>query len=84
MRGQQRWGCGSLERDFAGYQALPENTNGSMTWYEVLSVPQNASKDAITEAYRQKAKQMHPDTGGTTEAMTKLNVAYDQALKQFS
>jgi hypothetical protein len=82
MRGQQRWGCGSLERDFAGYAALPEKTSPGGAWYEVLGVPPNASKDLVTEAYRQKAKIWHPDlNGGSHEKMAALNQAYETANK---
>lgn len=82
MRGQQRWGCGSLERDFAGYQALAEKTSAFGPWHEVLGISQNASSDLIKEAYRQKARIWHPDvTGGSTEKMAALNHAYEEALK---
>jgi hypothetical protein len=81
MRGQQRWGCGNLERDFAGYAALPEKTTSFGPWHEVLGVPENANPETIKEAYRAKARLWHPDAGGSNEKMAALNQAYDQALK---
>jgi hypothetical protein len=81
MRGQQRWGCGNLERDFAGYAALPEKTSAFGPWHEVLGVPENASPDTVKEAYRAKAKLWHPDAGGSEEKMAALNKAYDEANK---
>lgn len=81
MRGQQRWGVGSLERDFMGYTALPEKTSLSGVWYEVLGVSSSASLDQIKTAYRDKSKLWHPDTqGGSNEKMVALNHAYEQAL----
>lgn len=82
MRGQQRWGCGNLERDFMGYTALPEKTSVFGPWHEVLGINDGASVDVIKEAYRQKARVWHPDvTGGSAEKMAALNQAYEEALK---
>jgi hypothetical protein len=81
MRGQQRWGCGNLERDFAGYTALPEKTTPGGVWHEVLGVEPTARLETAKEAYRQKAKQWHPDAGGSNEKMAALNKAFDEAQK---
>lgn len=81
MRGQQRWGCGNLERDFMGYTALPEKTSAGGVWHEVLGVPPNALLETAKEAYRQKAKSWHPDAGGSNEKMAALNKAFDEAQK---
>lgn len=82
LRGQDRWGCGSLERAFAGYTAIPEKTGG-ISWWEVLGVRQDAREDDITWAYRALAKSAHPDVpGGSHEAMTRLNDAYRLACSQ--
>ncbi len=45
--------------------------------YEVLGVDKNASADEIKEAYRNKAKENHPDKeGGDHEKMTDIVTAY--------
>src|SRR5688572_16404676 len=40
LRGQERWGVGSLDQAFAGYAALPDPNE--RTWWDVLGVPQTA------------------------------------------
>lgn len=56
-----------------------------MSHYETLNVPKSADKETIKKAFRSKAKKAHPDKGGTTEEMSKLNLAYavlsDEARK---
>lgn len=78
LRGQHRWGVGSLDQAFRGYQALPERGTG-LIWWEVLGVPINASEDQIRNAYHGKAKTVHPDAGGNREDWERVNDAYRQA-----
>jgi len=80
LRGQERWGIGNIERAFRGYLALPERSEAS-AWWNILGVSVNATADQITEAYRAKARQCHPDVGGTDQAMATLNLAYEEALE---
>jgi len=40
-----------------------------------------ADKKEITRLYRQKAKSMHPDTGGDHEEFVKLTAAYEELLR---
>lgn len=44
--------------------------------YEVLEVSPNASSALISAAYRVKAKQAHPDRGGSAEEMALVNEAF--------
>lgn len=90
LRGQDRWGCGSMERAFAGYTAIPEKTGG-ISWWEVLGVQQDASEEVITAAYRALAKKHHPDVAKLdpnqrseriNDAMVRLNDAYRLACSQ--
>lgn len=73
LRGMDRWGVGTLEQAFAGYQALPEPEQ----WWQVLGVKADASIDEIDAAWREKARKDHPDVGGSTAAMARLNAARD-------
>lgn len=46
----------------------------------VLSVPFDAPAEVIKQAYRQLAKQHHPDLGGNVEQFQRVQQAYEQLL----
>ena len=72
LRGIERWGSGDMvNQAFTGFVALPSQENP----YDVLGVRPTATQDEIDAAYRQKARHAHPDAGGSTEAMQRLNDA---------
>ena len=49
-----------------------------MDLYEILSIPNNASNEEITKAYRRLAKIYHPDKKtGNTERFQQVNYAYN-------
>lgn len=80
MRGMERWGVGSVEQTFAGFKQLASESEA--TWWEVLGVDARASVDEIVAAHRAKAMAVHPDRGGSTDLMTRVNVARDRGLKE--
>lgn len=45
--------------------------------YQMLGVGKKASRKQIREAYRQKAKATHPDTGGSAETFALVKRAHD-------
>ena len=53
---------------------------GAMTPFERLGAKPTANRQDIDIAYRQRAKRLHPDKGGDTEAMQELNKARDECL----
>lgn len=83
LRGQERWGVGSVEQAFRGYMALPGigETNGS-SWWQTLGVAINASPEQVKEAYRLLAKKHHPDRGGDAELFNRIQSAYEAFGKQ--
>lgn len=79
-RGIARWGVGSLEQAFSGYQALPASSNGKpKDWWVVLGVAPDAPATEIRAAYKELVRRHHPDTGGSNARMLELNWAYDMA-----
>lgn len=50
---------------------------------ELLSVPWPCPQEQITASYRTAAMKAHPDHGGSTEQMAKINIARDVLMKQF-
>lgn len=72
MRAIQRHGGAQiLERAFSGFQALP----APKKWWDILEVRQDASRDVIEANFRRLARDRHPDTGGSNQAMAELNEA---------
>jgi DnaJ-domain-containing protein 1 len=77
LRGQERWGVGSLDQAFAGYAALPDPDTRS--WWDVLGVKQTATTDEIKKAYLNLAKIHHPDAGGDPLMFDQITKAYQLA-----
>lgn len=83
VRGQVRWGVGSLEQAFGGYRALP--AMGEIKhWWEVLGVPQGASLDAVEAKRIELLQRHHPDKGGTHARAAEINEAADQANRELA
>lgn len=83
-RVELRHGTLNLVRaSFQGFRALPspDGAKSKRPWWEVLGMqPGQHPKEAIEAFYREKAKTMHPDAGGSNEAMAELNQARKEAL----
>jgi hypothetical protein len=81
LRGIERWGTGDMVRAaFTGFKAIPAHTGGA-SWFSVLDVdPHTVTADELKRAMRTKAKEAHPDRGGSEYAMASVNAAYEQGL----
>ena len=75
IRGQDRWGVGTVEQAFTGYAALPAPI-AKRHWTAVLGLTIDATRDAITARYRELAKH----AGGDEGKLLDLNLARDEAL----
>jgi len=49
----------------------------------LLDIPLGATRTQIDKAYKRKAREVHPDIGGSDEAMQKLNAAYTVLMERF-
>lgn len=88
LRGIDRYGVGTLDQAFAGYDALPPpGAHNRPPWRKVFGFApdQTVTEETVAAAYRDLAKQMHPDLqGGSHEAMAMLNEARDAAMREVS
>jgi len=87
-RVELRHGTLALVRaSFQGFTpALPPPGARKRAWREVLGLSHvplvNISRATIENAYRGLARDRHPDAGGSHDAMSELNRARDEALKE--
>lgn len=82
LRGQDRWGVGTLAQAFQGYTALPAvgDANQPPWWKRLgLSGPTH-DEETIRRAYRDRALTAHPDKGGTQEGFAALSSAHEEGL----
>jgi DnaJ domain len=70
-------GLNLVRAAFRGYAALPPPIKNP---HEVLGVKPGATREEINAAYRLKAKEAHPDAGGSADAMSELSAARDRLL----
>jgi hypothetical protein len=85
MRAIERHGGGQMmSRAFAGFAALPPPmvTPPRRPCWEILDIKPTSSPTEIRAAYRQRARVCHPDAGGTSEQMTELQAAFEEAMKE--
>lgn len=78
LRGMDRWGVGTIEQAFAGYQALPAPEQ----WWQVLGCREDTPIAQVEAVYRRLAMKAHPDHGGSDAAMARLNAAMDRARER--
>lgn len=80
LRGLERHGgAHMMERAFEGFAALPPP---GRPWWEVLGIPPDSEPFMIEAAFKHRAKECHPDAGGTGAMMAELNRARAEALKE--
>jgi hypothetical protein len=66
-----------LERAFSGFARLPAPAD----CWGVLGLDRGASRESVTKRFRELALQHHPDRGGSTESMARINAAYQEAIR---
>ena len=83
MRQLERHGGSTMmERAFQGFAAIAP-PDWKKPWREVFGVKPDWRGD-IQALYREKARNRHPDAGGSDTLMAELNVAYGEAKAELS
>lgn len=84
LRGQERWGVGSIEQAFAGYVALPAPGQATeRSWrsvFECTSHDEITTLDELSLRYRRLAMERR----GDEDLLRELNVARDQAREELA
>jgi hypothetical protein len=83
IRGQVRWGVGSLDQAFGGYRALPA-MGAVRHWSEILGVPREASVEIVEARRVELLTRHHPDRGGSHDRAAEVNEAADQACRELA
>jgi hypothetical protein len=71
-----------MERAFTGFLAITP-PDWKKPWRQVFGVKGDWSGN-ITELYREKARNRHPDAGGSDTLMAELNLAYEEAKRELT
>jgi hypothetical protein len=80
LRGIARWGTGDMiQQAFTGFIALPAP---EQPW-QTLGLPDSRpTREQVEDAYRRLAMKHHPDRGGDSSEMSRINTARDRLLEQ--
>ncbi|MCA7086100.1 hypothetical protein K7G19_21140 [Cupriavidus sp. DB3] len=80
MRAIERHGGAQiLDRAFTGFTALPSPA-AARSWREIIGVPPGERDISVIRAvYRRRAQDVHPDRGGSHDAMAELTAAMRRA-----
>lgn len=82
LRGQERWGVGSVAQSFGGYVALPESLGDDSGPWRTLGVKrEGATIEKVEAAFRRESLVHHPDRGGSRESWDRLCDAKAAALR---
>ena len=82
IRAIERYGVGTIDQAFAGYDALPPK---GATWRMTLgfSPDQIVTLEEVDTAFRQRAREAHPDAqNGSHDAMSSLTAARLEAREE--
>jgi len=82
LRGIERWGSGSMvEQAFTGFLSLPAP---EQPWQTLGLESSNPTLEQIEDAHRRLAMKHHPDRGGDSETMGRINAARDALLERLT
>ncbi len=78
LRGIERWGASDMmERAFAGFEQLPDQSGGA--WWAILGVSESAPASDVKEAYKRLRSEHHPDRPtGSNEQFDRIQKAWTE------
>ena len=79
---ERHGGSTMMERAFSGFAAIAP-PDWKKPWREVFGVKPDWRGD-IAALYKEKARNRHPDVGGNDTLMAELNLAYEEAKREFA
>jgi hypothetical protein len=83
LRGIDRWGAKEMvDAAFRGFTAIPASTGEQhYSWWEILGVDKNATKEQIKAAFKELSRYRHPDSDtGSDEKFIALKRAYEEGM----
>jgi hypothetical protein len=80
LRAQERGGIAQVvDRTLSGFRALPPPPPPEEPWRKVLRCPEDVTINEAEVFYRARAREAHPDAGGSADQMGRLNRAIERA-----
>lgn len=77
----EQWEKERVERQRHQHQQRQARANADpSSWWNVLKIERSASIAEINAAWRSRARECHPDVGGSLQEMQMVNLARGQAL----
>ena len=77
---QERWQREWFQQFGNATQQQPKPPQTISEAFAIFNLSTHATTQEIKHAYRRKAKEVHPDVGGSEQAFKALNAAYELAL----
>jgi hypothetical protein len=82
LRRIDRYGVGTLEQALAGYKALPADSAADWRAVFGFAATERITAEQLHQRFRLRARDAHPDRGGSDDAMAHLNRARDFGLAE--
>lgn len=86
MRGIERWGASDMmERAFSGFKQLSATSGEEENPWQVLGLGDRrgtTTRESIVSAHRLLSQTAHPDKGGSSDQMARINIARDKCLRE--
>lgn len=81
LRGQDRWGVGSVAEAFAGYKALAA-VGEKKPWFQVLGFTEPPSYPQAEQKYMELMRLHHPDRGGNSNQAAEITAAWADGRRE--